>query len=270
MENMKLQKFSLTKTDLNLLRQHTYAGIYSIKNLFNNKQYIGSSLDLNRRIKKHLNDLRKKKHDNEYLQRSFNKYGESQFEIYIIEQCEESELTELENTWMKHYKSTNRKYGFNLAEDPRHPGRLCKEAREKISKAKSGKNHHFWGKELSKEHKIKVSDSLIGNKRALGMKHSEETLQKMSDKAKKKWQSMSDKEREEFKENRAKALRLVKIKSHKPTDKNPYPGVYLNKNGKSYFSQICIKRKIKRLGTFINKEEAKAAYEKALVDYELV
>ncbi len=33
-------------------------GIYKIKNKYNNKEYIGSSIDIEKRWKRHLNDLK--------------------------------------------------------------------------------------------------------------------------------------------------------------------------------------------------------------------
>jgi group I intron endonuclease len=50
-------------------------GIYKIENIINGKLYIGSSVNIDKRIKRHKNDLIKNKHINCYLQREFNKYG---------------------------------------------------------------------------------------------------------------------------------------------------------------------------------------------------
>ena len=50
-------------------------GIYRIKNLVNEKCYYGSSKNIEKRWKTHLNQLRNKKHINSILQRAWNKYG---------------------------------------------------------------------------------------------------------------------------------------------------------------------------------------------------
>lgn len=63
------------------------SGIYKIKNLQNNKIYIGSSNNIKRRWQKHKALLRHGKHYNSHLQASWNKYGESLFEFSIIEFC---------------------------------------------------------------------------------------------------------------------------------------------------------------------------------------
>ena len=54
-------------------------GIYQIKNIINNKSYIGQSTDINKRIAKHKASLRHNKHNNSHLQNAYNKYGEDKF-----------------------------------------------------------------------------------------------------------------------------------------------------------------------------------------------
>lgn len=64
-------------------------GTYEFYNTLNNKSYIGSSFNIEKRKIKHLRDLRKNKHFNKHLQRSFNKYGEHNFVFTVIEICDE-------------------------------------------------------------------------------------------------------------------------------------------------------------------------------------
>ena len=60
--------------------------VYFIKNKKNNKIYIGqTSQKLISRINRHFYDLKRNLHNNDYLQRSFNKYGISSFEYGLIE-----------------------------------------------------------------------------------------------------------------------------------------------------------------------------------------
>lgn len=63
------------------------AGVYQIKNILNNKIYIGSSSNLKKRLSYHLYALRRNKHPNKHLQAAFNKYGEDKFEFNLIEEC---------------------------------------------------------------------------------------------------------------------------------------------------------------------------------------
>lgn len=75
-------------------------GIYKIRNVENNKVYIGSSLNLDRRFTDHKYILRKNKHHSPILQRAWNKHGESNFEFSIIEYCSEEELISREQYWL--------------------------------------------------------------------------------------------------------------------------------------------------------------------------
>lgn len=67
-------------------------GIYKIKNIINNKCYIGQSCDIESRWKKHLADLEKNIHHSEDLQEDFNKYGRENFSFEILEKINDPEL----------------------------------------------------------------------------------------------------------------------------------------------------------------------------------
>jgi len=58
--------------------------IYCIWNNITEKCYVGSSIDYNRRIRQHLRQLKKNTHINKYLQNAWNKYGEENFDIFIL------------------------------------------------------------------------------------------------------------------------------------------------------------------------------------------
>lgn len=61
-------------------------GIYKIRNIINNKIYIGSSKNIDRRFKRHKKDLNNNCHCNIILQRAWNKYGSCSFVFEIVEQ----------------------------------------------------------------------------------------------------------------------------------------------------------------------------------------
>ena len=67
-------------------------GIYRIRNIINNKIYIGSAFNFKTREKRHFNQLRKGKHHSVLLQRAFDKYGEENFVFEIIYKAKEEEL----------------------------------------------------------------------------------------------------------------------------------------------------------------------------------
>ena len=56
-------------------------GIYRILNTINNKFYIGSSVNLRKRLYEHRRLLRLGKHENYHLQNAFTKYGEENFQV---------------------------------------------------------------------------------------------------------------------------------------------------------------------------------------------
>lgn len=98
------------------------SGIYKIVCKNNNKFYIGSSIDINRRLKTHISLLKHNKHTNEYLQRAWNKYSEQNFRYEIIETVHDnSQLQIREKWWLDHTKCYNQEIGFNLSVDPVAP-----------------------------------------------------------------------------------------------------------------------------------------------------
>lgn len=48
------------------------AGIYYLRNIRNDKRYIGQTIDFDRRKHEHFKSLRNNTHVNDYLQHSFN------------------------------------------------------------------------------------------------------------------------------------------------------------------------------------------------------
>lgn len=76
------------------------SGVYKIYNSVSGKTYIGSSENLNRRLKDHKSYLRINKHQNKHLQSAYNKYGKDAFEFTIIEYCEIYKLAEREQYWL--------------------------------------------------------------------------------------------------------------------------------------------------------------------------
>lgn len=72
--------------------EHIEFVIYKITNKVNDKFYIGSAFNLNKRLNKHRHHLRNNTHVNLYLQNSWNKYGEDNFIVEVLENCKKEEL----------------------------------------------------------------------------------------------------------------------------------------------------------------------------------
>lgn len=119
-------------------------GIYKIENIINNKVYIGSSIDIEKRFYKHLWMLRKGVHDNNYLQNSFNEHGEENFKFSIIESCSEDMLIEMENFFLNLLNSSHVNYGYNLATvNEFRRNNYNDEVKIKLSKHNLSKNGNF-------------------------------------------------------------------------------------------------------------------------------
>ena len=87
------------------------SGIYCIENITTNKKYIGQSIDINDRWRKHISELNHSSHHNDYLQKAWNKYGENDFKFYVLEYCSDDELDEKEIYYINLYNTIDRKYG---------------------------------------------------------------------------------------------------------------------------------------------------------------
>ena len=120
------------------------SGIYLIKNILDDKVYIGSSINLKSREYKHFWMLRKGIHDNNYLQSSYNKFGEENFKFEILENCEQGLLVEKENHYIEKYKSIQSEFGYNLAKvtDLRR-NNLNDVVKKNLSKHNLNKNGNF-------------------------------------------------------------------------------------------------------------------------------
>lgn len=121
-----------------------YGIIYKITNKVNGKCYIGQtifSFD-----KRYCGNIYKYTH-NDYLKRAIKKYGIEQFdickELYIAYSKEE--LDKKEKELIEHFKSDNKKYGYNYLSGG-HNGKHNEESKAKISRAQIGELNHIYGK----------------------------------------------------------------------------------------------------------------------------
>ena len=90
------------------------SGIYIIRNIVNNKCYIGQTNNLKARWIKHKNFLKNNKHHNRHLQAAWNKYGAEEFVFEILEECPIEELDEKETYYIHKYETHIN--GYNLDE----------------------------------------------------------------------------------------------------------------------------------------------------------
>ena len=121
-------------------------GIYIIRNLDNNKVYIGQSTDVTARLTAHKGHLKAGNHPNTYLQRAYDSHN-GHFSFKLLEECPEESLDEREVFWIDYYHSIDRDRGYNR-ETGGHAGKhWCDESREQ----RSGRGNPMYGKKHSQE-----------------------------------------------------------------------------------------------------------------------
>lgn len=131
--------------------------IYQIRNIKNNKVYIGSTIDYFNRQKRHLRRLNNDNHHSIILQRSWNKYGGEKFIFEVLEKVDDKGmLLEREQYYLDLHNSYDSKNGYNIC---------------KIAGSSIGFKHTV-------ETKLKMSESHTGVMKGAC---SDETRKKISD-----------------------------------------------------------------------------------------
>ena len=154
--------------------------------------YIGQSRDIERRIIEY-RKIRCK--SQQKLCYSIIKYGWDSHTFELIHECQEIELNELEQHYIKQFDTFNTEHGLNLTSGG-DTFKLSDETRLKISKSSMG-NTKWVGRKHSDESKLKMSITRKGRKASdesklkmsitrkgrkawnVGIKHSDETKEKM-------------------------------------------------------------------------------------------
>lgn len=126
------------------------SGIYLVLNTLNFHCYVGSSIDIEGRVARHL-----KGEGSQVVKSAKKKYGMRNMSAAILKQCSEEDLIEREQFWIDEVEPE-----YNLSSIA---GRA----------------------EMTPEVRKKMSESHKGNQNALGHRHSEEARKKISEKTRK-------------------------------------------------------------------------------------
>lgn len=158
-------------------------GIYKIENIITDKKYLGSSLNIEKRILRHKNELTKNKHVNTHLQREFNKYGVNFFIFEIVEICNKEEVREIEQKYLDLIFSDERyyKYYYNIGKLSSGGDNISFNPNRDliIQKIKNGLKLRYSLETI--DEKSKRCDKLLGeNNPNFGNKWSDEQKEKMS------------------------------------------------------------------------------------------
>lgn len=155
--------------------------IYLHKNKINNKVYVGQT------CQKPENRWSNGKgyKQNVYFTNAINKYGWDNFEHIILKvDLTLEEANVWEEFYIKKYKSTDRKYGYNQRFGGKN-SEYSEQAKAKISQNHAnvnGKNNPFYNKHHSQKLKNYLSKKFKGRKSYIkGLKMSEDAKQKMRD-----------------------------------------------------------------------------------------
>lgn len=138
----------------------TRVGIYKIQSRAKpERTYIGSSGNIQKRWREHKNLLLNNKHENKRLQNHYNKYGKEDLRFSVLVECspEKEILIAREQAFIDSCRPF-----FNICKRADRPPEYTH----------------------TEESRRKLSERMRGNKYQLGRKHSEETLKKMVESAK--------------------------------------------------------------------------------------
>lgn len=149
-------------------------GIYVIVNTITKDFYIGSTKNFTQRKIRHFQKLRDNAHPNKFMQRSYNKYGEDAFSMYILERVEDlrtENLLSREQDWIDRLVPT-----FN---------------HKKIVTDNFGEyqdqNRNAELKEAKKERWVKSGKQNLDNYRENHKQHSDLHKQHLREAARKRW-----------------------------------------------------------------------------------
>lgn len=185
-------------------------GIYLITCM--DVKYVGQSMNIEKRIKNHIYLFNRNNHDNPYLQRLWNKYGDEEFSFDILEETllDEKDLNNKEIYWIEKLNTLSPN-GANLMEGG-HRNVHTPDVRAKMSEDRRGENNPNWGNHWSEESRKNMSEKMTGkyvgdNSVWFGRHHSEETKNKISNKNKgrtayNKGLPMSDEQKKKLSESK--------------------------------------------------------------------
>lgn len=156
-------------------------GIYAITNIITGDFYIGSSVELRRRLQSHRRHLDMNFHRNAHLQNSWNKHGKDNFAFEILLLCDRSSTLLYEQLlidglrpalniaksvtapMLGHVHTEEHRRRLSESHKGIHP---TEETNRKLSEANRGERHRMFGKHHTDETKRKISEANTGKQRS--------------------------------------------------------------------------------------------------------
>lgn len=186
-------------------------GVYRIRNKRNGKFYVGSSIEIEKRLERHRRELERGIHHCIYLQRAWNKYGADSFIFEVIHECsseEEARLIEqqyLDNETENLYNISRKASGGDIISY--HPNK--QNIIQKMAQSIRKRYESMTPEERKKKH---ATYSMKGRR------HTEEARRKMSEAQK------GRKGPKGVKRTPEQRARLSQIASQRTGEKNPFYG----------------------------------------------
>lgn len=193
-------------------------GIYKIRNTQNGNFYIGSSVNVEGRIFKHLSFLRRGIHPNAHLQAAFALYGEDLFAYELLACCDRGSLLDEEQRYID---AQSPAYNICRVAGNTLGYRHTDAAKAKMSVHNKGNQHGLGkkhteetkmrisilasGRKASPETRAKLSQAGIGNKSNTGRKLPAEHVAKVADASLRMWNGEDKVQRRKAAADRAKA-----------------------------------------------------------------
>lgn len=125
----------------------------------NNKKYIGITM---RKPKYRWNNGKAYYH-NQFMVRAIKKYGWENIEHKILyEHLTKEEAEQKEIELIKHYKTNDKKYGYNIENGGNHQGKMSETTKKLLSIAHKGKT-------IPKETRIKIKQTMKGRRQGISL-----------------------------------------------------------------------------------------------------
>jgi group I intron endonuclease len=179
-------------------------GVYEIVHWNTMRRYVGSSSEIEKRLYYHVTMLRVGRHHCKYLQNVWDKYGESGFEFFLLEECQPDELNDREQFHMdspslhelmncdptartvrgfKLSESTKRKMSVtakSIGSNPEERKRRSEQARDQHASGKFG-DHWTQRPEHQQRLEEKRKEAAAKRRPRTGWKHTEEAKIRMAE-----------------------------------------------------------------------------------------
>jgi len=153
--------------------------VYYIKNVINNKYYVGSTTNFRKRIKEHYNLLESGKHHSIKLQNSWNKNGVDNFVFKIVENdININDIIINEQYYIDYYDSVNNGYNILPNAGTSLENKWFEEDKKRYSKLKKSLNigtpviqYDMDGKKINEYPTMKIASKLnsIGSPSNIGL-----------------------------------------------------------------------------------------------------